>query len=92
MYTEKKGESIVETDPPDILPYTHHTHIGQSQSQSQAERTSQAKGTCMRSGQKSFIQHAQGIGYCGIAGKDQQGGCSSGMDFPVISAPTMLSL
>ncbi len=53
--------------------HTHHTHIGQSQSLSQVKRTSQAKHTCMQSGQKSSIQHAQGIGYCGDGGKDQQG-------------------
>ncbi len=68
--------NIVETDPPDILLYTYIIQSGQSQSTSQAKQTSQAKHSCMRSGQKSFIQHAQGIGYCGIGGG---GGPTGGM-------------
>ncbi len=52
---------------------THHTHIGQSQSLSQVKQTSQAKQTCMRSGQKSVKQHAQAIGYCGDGGKGPTG-------------------
>ena len=70
----KSIQSIVETDPPDILPYTYIIQSGQSQSTSQAKQTSQAKHSCMRSGQKSFIQHAQGNGYCGIGGEGPTGG------------------
>ncbi len=68
--------SIVETDPPDILPYTHIMHISESHGHyhKRSRHHKQSIHACVAERNHSYnMQRVLGIAGMGEGGKDQQG-------------------